>query len=744
MAEERKDPAKDFDHIKIAVRCRPLDQEEQSRVQVIIKADGDKLIAFYPESKEGLLYNYDYFFAEDTSQLDVFTVVGAEMVNLCMEGYNACCLGYGPSAAGKTHTLFGSDQEQGLIQMTTKELFSKIEAEPDNISYDVSFTYWEMNNDEIRDALNPQNTKNMPVRKNTKWGGVYIPGLTEVTVTSWDELDDWVMKGNITRIHLSEARMARWHGFLKLKLTRRDSLNPDTVRTSTMLFGHLKGPDRVGQKGAVGDVLKHGASVNKSITLLSAAMLHVVDMRRRRLNDVLTDENLDETQTQAKLAETQTQLAKDSESLFAECKLTQVLQEALGGQAGTILLANVSTTDYHETTDTLENLQNAQQITVQLKQHIHTTAAGRVHKQLQEARAQLPAAEVAPGHPLTELEERVQKLEEKYAHLVEGSERPETPPSERPEPPPMALPQGPKWKQSNAKAGKHGNRATVYIPTKGGKNTYKGQWENSLKSGHGEQVTDLSKYVGEWRNGMRDGEGVLWTRARKVDPWDRVYKGGWHQDKRHGYGTNWYPNGDIYEGYWQYGKRSGVGKLFMANGDKIEGQWKNDRTEGWATLYLSNGDWFEGHWHNGLKEGPGMWCYERKQQTYTGQWHLNVAKCGVLEDMETKIDNQNSHFIPRCGLTDPDGVLTQTQDRLGLQRDNISHAIGEEPLDYTLGEESEEEEEEDPGEVPEEDMTSQPGDEDIDEMIDSDAYASSPNKAPPTHPHAAASGRAAP
>eukprot|EP01006_Ploeotia_vitrea_P050749 TRINITY_DN67493_c1_g2_i1.p1 TRINITY_DN67493_c1_g2~~TRINITY_DN67493_c1_g2_i1.p1 ORF type:complete len:762 (+),score=120.70 TRINITY_DN67493_c1_g2_i1:64-2349(+) len=690
----------DFDHVKIAVRCRPLLEEERSRIQVIIKTDeeNDKLIAFYPESKEGLLYNYDYFFPEETSQLDVFQVVGQEMVALCMGGYNSCCIGYGPSAAGKTHTFFGSKQEHGLIQMTTKELFDQIKAEPENIQYDVTFTYWEMNADHIRDALNIANKENLPVRKNPKHGGIYIPNLTEVSVNSWDELDNCIMTGNITRIKLAAERQARWHGFLKLKLVKHDKNNPDKIYTSTMLFGHLKGPDRVGQKGAQGTVMKHGSSVNKSITLLGAAMQHVVEMRRRKLNSVLADETLDYEQTQAKLAQTQKELLKDSESLFAECKLTQILTEAFNGGTGTILLANVSATDYHETTDTLENLQNAQQIQVALKQNVQTTKTGFVHKKLQDVQQQVPENPLAEGHPLTELEEKVKVLAEKYDHLLQGTERPETPPQQMPEVAPQELPRGQRWKQSDAKANKHGTRSTVYIPTsRGGKNTYKGQWANSLKAGYGEQITELSKYVGEWGGGLRDGEGTLHVRKSKTDEWKRIYKGSWRADKRHGYGTNWYDNGDIYEGYWQDGKRSGVGKLYIINGDKIEGQWRNDKTEGWATLYLKNGDWFEGHWHNGLREGPGVWYYESKEQLYIGQWHLGVAKCGTVEDMERKEDNTNSHFLPRVGVLCVDKVLDDTKDKLKRQRELISGGLGEQSLDYSLCEDDMEDD------IPEED-----------------------------------------
>ena len=59
---------------------------------------------------------------------------------------------------------------------------------------------------------------------------------------------------------------------------------------------------------------------------------------------------VDEATTQKKLSTVQKNLVKDSGSLFAECKLTQVLTEPLSGACGTVILATVSTTDYHETT----------------------------------------------------------------------------------------------------------------------------------------------------------------------------------------------------------------------------------------------------------------------------------------------------------------------------------------------------------------------------------------------------------
>lgn len=66
----RQQMATDFDHVKVALRCRPLSEEEKAKVQVIVKPDRNRLIAFYPDSKEGLLYNYDYFFPEEARPHD--------------------------------------------------------------------------------------------------------------------------------------------------------------------------------------------------------------------------------------------------------------------------------------------------------------------------------------------------------------------------------------------------------------------------------------------------------------------------------------------------------------------------------------------------------------------------------------------------------------------------------------------------------------------------------------------------
>lgn len=640
-----------FERLKIAIRERPLSEEEKAHVQVMLRTDNDKLIAFYPDSKEGLVYNYDLFFPEEATQDDVFQSVGREMLDLVIAGYSANCVTFGPSASGKTHTLFGSDHEPGLIQSVTKALFRRLEETSDAFVHDVTFSYWEMNCDHIKDALNVNNAAHLNVRRTPT--GMRVVNITEVPVGSWDELDEYLMQGNIRRIQLSEERNARWHGFVKLQV---DSVDRETGAhhvSRCMTFVQLKGPDRVGQKGARGDVLMHGSNINKSISLLCSAILHGVEFRRKGIMKVTTEEE-------------HRALIEKSQSFFMESKFTQIMSQYLCGVEACFVVGTVCALDYHETTDALENLQNAQQLTASLKRHESLTERGQLMQTLAKAEAKVPENKLAEGHPLTEIEERVQSLRERLGGKVVAPNEPQKAATA-----PPVIPDGLQlWKQSVIKSKLHGDRAKIYIPTssKERPNTYEGQWAKGRREGFGEHITGNTKYRGEFRAGLRDGEGTLWTRKNPSGEWTRVYKGMWRQNKRHGRGVNFYPNGDVYDGFFEDGLRSAIGKLFLVNGDRVEGQFRHDKIEGWATLYCSNGDWFEGYWKNHLREGPGVWYYESRQQCYRGEWSKNIPRFGVIEDFPNKETSEKSSFVPRVWLKDYEGVLAGQKEALDDRR----------------------------------------------------------------------------
>ena len=74
--------------------------------------------------------------------------------------------------------------------------------------------------------------------------------------------------------------------------------------------------------------------------------------------------------------------------------------------------------------------------------------------------------------------------------------------------------------------------------------TYKGNWENNLKSGIGRQnYAGVGDYYGYWEEGKRHGEGVMT-----------------------------YINSDVYSGSWANGKKDGQGTyIFALTGEKYVG-----------------------------------------------------------------------------------------------------------------------------------------------------------------------------
>ena len=68
-----------------------------------------------------------------------------------------------------------------------------------------------------------------------------------------------------------------------------------------------------------------------------------------------------------------------------------------------------------------------------------------------------------------------------------------------------------------------------------------------------------------------------------------VYNGDWQEGKRHGQGTQKWPDGSKYEGEWQDDKANGYGKLMHADGDVYKGEWKNDKANGKGTYMHSYG-----------------------------------------------------------------------------------------------------------------------------------------------------------
>ena len=55
----------------------------------------------YQEKK----YEFDHAFGSDSTQIQVFSALGMQMLDKAFEGYNATIFAYGQTGSGKTHTM---------------------------------------------------------------------------------------------------------------------------------------------------------------------------------------------------------------------------------------------------------------------------------------------------------------------------------------------------------------------------------------------------------------------------------------------------------------------------------------------------------------------------------------------------------------------------------------------------------------------------------------------------------------
>ena len=77
------------------------------------------------------------------------------IIDSVLDGYNATVFAYGATGCGKTHTILGTPEDPGVIFLTMKELYNRIEELKDTKIIDVSLSYLEIYNETIRDLLNP-------------------------------------------------------------------------------------------------------------------------------------------------------------------------------------------------------------------------------------------------------------------------------------------------------------------------------------------------------------------------------------------------------------------------------------------------------------------------------------------------------------------------------------------------------------------------------------------------------------
>ena len=126
----------------------------------------------------------------------MYSDTAADIIEQTVAGFNTTIFAYGQTSSGKTHTMYGTQEENGVIGMAVEQLFYAVEETPDR-RFLMNVSYMEIYNEMVNDLLSDSKTRpaaGLKVRHNDE-EGFYVEGLIKETVTSAEEIQRFVILG---------------------------------------------------------------------------------------------------------------------------------------------------------------------------------------------------------------------------------------------------------------------------------------------------------------------------------------------------------------------------------------------------------------------------------------------------------------------------------------------------------------------------------------------------------------------
>ncbi|KAJ8049479.1 Kinesin-II 95 kDa subunit [Holothuria leucospilota] len=338
--------SKKAESVKVVVRCRPLNSKE--------KKDGHERVVEM-DSKRGLVeirnpnassreppksFTFDCVYDWNSKQRDLYDETFRPLVESVLNGFNGTIFAYGQTGTGKTYTMEGvrSDENQrGVIPNSFEHIFTHI-SRTQNQQYLVRASYLEIYQEEVRDLLAKDQTKRLELKERPDTG-VYVKDLSSFVTKSVKEIEHVMTVGNTNRsvgsTNMNE-HSSRSHAIFIITIECSE-LGPDGenhIRVGKLNLVDLAGSERQAKTGAAqGERLKEATKINLSLSALGNVISALVDGKSHHIP-------------------------------YRDSKLTRLLQDSLGGNAKTVMVANVGPASYNydETVTTLRYANRAKNI----------------------------------------------------------------------------------------------------------------------------------------------------------------------------------------------------------------------------------------------------------------------------------------------------------------------------------------------------------------------------------------------
>lgn len=336
---------KNSEAVRVVVRCRPFSKKEElADCENILDVD-DKLGQITirnpkaPPNEPLKVFTFDAVYGWTSSQRDVYDDVVRPLVESVLHGFNGTIFAYGQTGTGKTYTMHGvsSDPDKrGVIPNSFQHIFTQI-SRTQNQKYLVRSSYLEIYQEEIRDLLCKDNNKKLELKESPDFG-VYVRDLSSVVTKDAKEIEHVMRIGNQSRsvgfTNMNE-RSSRSHAIfvITVECSEMGPDGEDHIRVGKLNMVDLAGSERQSKTGTKGKRLKEAMKINLSLSALGNVISALVD-------------------------------GKSTHVPYRDSKLTRLLQDSLGGNAKTVMVATVgpSHKNHDETLATLRYASRAKNI----------------------------------------------------------------------------------------------------------------------------------------------------------------------------------------------------------------------------------------------------------------------------------------------------------------------------------------------------------------------------------------------
>ncbi|XP_075868192.1 kinesin-like protein KIF21A isoform X3 [Nelusetta ayraudi] len=365
----------DESSVRVALRIRPQlakEKIEGCHICTLVMPGEPQVVLGKDKS-----FTYDYMFDMDTQQETIYSHCTEKLIEGCFEGYNATIFAYGQTGSGKTYTMgTGFDvsiggEELGIIPRAVNHLFKGIEERRQAATeqgrpvpeFKINAQFLELYNEEVldlfdtaRDIEAKRQRSNVRIHEDTS-GSIYTVGVTSRTVTSAAEMMQCLKIGALSRTTAStqmNVQSSRSHAIFTIHLCQVRVCSPDNndnvtdnrlanssdidefeTLTAKFHFVDLAGSERLKRTGATGDRAKEGISINCGLLALGNVISALGDRSKR-----------------------------STHVPYRDSKLTRLLQDSLGGNSQTMMIACISPSDrdFMETLNTLKYANRARNI----------------------------------------------------------------------------------------------------------------------------------------------------------------------------------------------------------------------------------------------------------------------------------------------------------------------------------------------------------------------------------------------